>query len=216
MCFHKNVFKYIFEAYGLIGLAKKSVLLCIQGQYIILLLGKLTFFCCVEYLNSGIALLVFNDRTLFLKKFAYAIVFIHFVGGIISISYTVEVNRAFINLFWYCKYAGSLFLSNCGKEHYIIKFQLSWINFKVGLSPSKKHFLLLFASMIALQKWWKMIFISSLKLFWFSRYSNFCLDFLGIYKNSLIRKIRLISKFMTSQPGIKQNYNTRIAQYHTN
>ena len=27
-----------------------------------------------------------------------------------------------------------------------------------------------------------------------------CVDFLAMYKNSLIRKIRLISKFMTSQP----------------
>ena len=30
---------------------------------------------------------------------------------------------------------------------------------------------------------------------------NFCLNFFTMYKNSLIRKIRLISKFMTSQPG---------------
>ena len=39
------------------------------------------------------------------------------------------------------------------------------------------------------------------KLFSFSRYLNFCLDFLVTYKNGLIRKLRLISKFMTSQPG---------------
>ena len=37
------------------------------------------------------------------------------------------------------------------------------------------------------------------ELFLFSRYLIFCLDFL--VKNNLIRKIRLISKFMTSQPG---------------
>ena len=30
---------------------------------------------------------------------------------------------------------------------------------------------------------------------------NFCLDFLIKQKKDLIRKIRLISKFMTSQPG---------------
>ena len=35
----------------------------------------------------------------------------------------------------------------------------------------------------------------------FSRYLNFCLDFLVMQENDLIREIRLISKFMTSQPG---------------
>ena len=39
------------------------------------------------------------------------------------------------------------------------------------------------------------------KLFSFSRYLSFYLDFLVIYQNGLIRKIRLISKFMTSQSG---------------
>ena len=52
-------------------------------------------------------------------------------------------------------------------------------SFKVRLSPSKKKFLL-FTSMIALQKCSKMLFISSQKLFSFSRYLNFCLDFLGM------------------------------------
>ena len=49
---------------------------------------------------------------------------------------------------------------------------------KVGLSPSKK--IILFASMITLQKWRKITFISSQNLFSFSRYLNFCLDFLGM------------------------------------
>ena len=43
-----------------------------------------------------------------------------------------------------------------------------------------------------------MLFISPQKLFSFSRYISFCLDFLV---NGLVRKIILISKFMTSQPG---------------
>ena len=47
----------------------------------------------------------------------------------------------------------------------------------------------------------KNIFFFTLKLFLFSRYLIYCLDFLVMLKNSLIRKIRLISKFMTSQPG---------------
>ena len=35
----------------------------------------------------------------------------------------------------------------------------------------------------------------------FSRHLRFCLDFLVMYKNGLIRKTRLILKFMTSQTG---------------
>ena len=44
-------------------------------------------------------------------------------------------------------------------------------------------------------------FISPQKLFLFSRYLNFCLDFLVMYQNGLNRKIRLIANFMTSQSG---------------
>ena len=47
----------------------------------------------------------------------------------------------------------------------------------------------------------KMLFISPQKLFLFSRYLSFCLDFWVIQQNGLIRKIRLISNFITSQPG---------------
>ena len=46
----------------------------------------------------------------------------------------------------------------------------------------------------------KNAFYFTLKLFLLSIYFNFCLDFLVINKNGLIRKIRLISKFMGSQP----------------
>ena len=45
-----------------------------------------------------------------------------------------------------------------------------------------------------------MLFISP-KLFSFSRYLNFYLVFLVMYKNGLIRKMKLLSKFMTSQHG---------------
>ena len=44
-----------------------------------------------------------------------------------------------------------------------------------------------------------MLFISPQQLFSF--YLNFCLDFLVMEQNGLIRKIRLISNFMTSKPG---------------
>ena len=50
-------------------------------------------------------------------------------------------------------------------------------------------------------KGWKMLFISPQKLFSFSRYLSFCLDFFVMYENGVIRKIRLISNFMTSQRG---------------
>ena len=53
----------------------------------------------------------------------------------------------------------------------------------------------------ALQKWWKMLFISPYKFFSFSRYLSFFLDFLIMYKNVWIRKIRLILKLMKSQTG---------------
>ena len=39
------------------------------------------------------------------------------------------------------------------------------------------------------------------KALFFFRCLNFCPDFLVMYKNCLIRKLRLISKFMTSHTG---------------
>ena len=57
-------------------------------------------------------------------------------------------------------------------------------------------------------------------LFSFSRYLSFCLDFLVIYKNGLIRKI---STFMSKNlemyvvtPWLTNNRNTRIAHYLKN
>ena len=56
----------------------------------------------------------------------------------------------------------------------------------------------------ALEKWWKMLcFFSSL------RYLHFCPDFLDMFKNGLIRKLCLISKFMTPQAE-KQIISIRI------
>ena len=46
-----------------------------------------------------------------------------------------------------------------------------------------------------------MLFISPGKLFSFSRYLLFYLDVLVKYENGLVKKLRLISNFMTSQPG---------------
>ena len=50
-------------------------------------------------------------------------------------------------------------------------------------------------------KMMKNAFFSSRKLFSFLRYLSFCLVFLVMYRNGLIKKMRLISHFMTSQPG---------------
>ena len=47
------------------------------------------------------------------------------------------------------------------------------------------------------EKW----FISSEKIFLFSRYLSFYHDFWVMQQHGLIRKINLISNFMTSQPG---------------
>ena len=46
-----------------------------------------------------------------------------------------------------------------------------------------------------------MLFVSPQKLFLFSRYLNFYLDFLVMQQNNLIRKIKLTSNFMTPQLG---------------
>ena len=43
-------------------------------------------------------------------------------------------------------------------------------------------------------------FLFHLKSYFCSQVLKFCLDFSVIYKSGLIKKIRLISKFMTSQP----------------
>ena len=45
------------------------------------------------------------------------------------------------------------------------------------------------------------VFYFTLKALFVLKFLNFCLDFLVMQKNDLIRKIKLISKFMTSQPG---------------
>ena len=46
----------------------------------------------------------------------------------------------------------------------------------------------------------KMLFTFTVELFSFSRYLKFCLDFLVMNKNGLIKKIWLIWKFLTEKP----------------
>ena len=49
-----------------------------------------------------------------------------------------------------------------------------------------------------------MFYISPEKLFSFSRFIKINVYFLVIYDNGLIRKIKLISKFMTSHPLVNK------------
>ena len=48
-----------------------------------------------------------------------------------------------------------------------------------------------------------MFFISSKKLFSFSRYLSFCNNFWSCGKNSLSGEITLASRFMASRPGLQ-------------
>ena len=59
-----------------------------------------------------------------------------------------------------------------------------------------------------------MLFISSQKLFSFSRYLSFCHDFWSFWKNGLIRKI-LNFKIHDVTTWLTNNCNTYIAQYLT-
>ena len=70
---------------------------------------------------------------------------------------------------------------------------------KVCLTPFKKNNFICFNE--RLLKMMKNAFISSEKLFSFSRYLIFYHDFFVMQRNGLIRKIRLMSKFMTSTRG---------------
>ena len=63
-------------------------------------------------------------------------------------------------------YLGSLFAYN-------FPSRLTSINLKLASAIFYQNFI--FHEMIALQKLWKIFFISSKKLFLFSRYSNFCI-----------------------------------------
>ena len=61
--------------------------------------------------------------------------------------------------------------------------------------------IVLFASMKALYKRWEMLFFHLKSSFCSQDIWMFLLPFWSCRKDDLIRKIRLISKFMTSQPG---------------
>ena len=77
------------------------------------------------------------------------------------------------------------------------------MDIKVEISPSKK--IVLFASVKVLNKSNEKNFLFHLKIsFGFQDILIFALDFWLFRKNCNIRKIRLISKFMTSQAGVNK------------
>ena len=77
----------------------------------------------------------------------------------------------------------------------------------VGLSKVDIHFnFLLKGAMSGLRQFLAIesplkMMKNAFKALFFSRYLDFCLDFLVLQQNYLIMKIRLIPNFMTSQPG---------------
>ena len=74
----------------------------------------------------------------------------------------------------------------------LFEFCRSYKRFSSGISlailKSGSHLPKKFPSMKSIRKWWEVLFISPLKLFSFSRFLNFCLDFLLILKKQLDQK----------------------------
>ena len=110
--------------------------------------------------------------------------------------------------FW-CRWIFRIIFTSINLFYYTLKICINnkrcfirlLILIKVGLSPSKKICVIcLIESPLKIMK---NAFCFILKALFFSRYLRFCHDFLvkKCIKNGLIRKIRLTSKFMTSQPG---------------
>ena len=58
-----------------------------------------------------------------------------------------------------------------------------------------------------------MLFISTQKLFSFSRYLSFCLDFLVMHRKRLFKKIKINFKLYDVTAWLTNNCNTHIAQY---
>ena len=69
--------------------------------------------------------------------------------------------------------------------------------------------------MKAFQKWWKMLFIPSWKLFSFSTYLSFSHDFLVLLEKRLDLKDKVNFKIHDVTTWLTNNYNTHIAQYLT-
>ena len=83
-----------------------------------------------------------------------------------------------------------VFRADCNLEHYYKTYPAApqyrrpwcrewnyWLHVKIIIIKACVRYFLFFHQMIALQKLWKILFISSKKLFFFSRYLNFCIFF---------------------------------------
>ena len=89
-----------------------------------------------------------------------------------------------------------------------IRSETDWIPFHFGIYQHRVAFkgalsglrqLLTTESPLKMMK--NVFYFTSKVLTLFSRYLSFCLYFLATYQNSLLKKIRLISNFMMTQPG---------------
>ena len=58
-----------------------------------------------------------------------------------------------------------------------------------------------------------MLFISTKKLFSFSRYLSFCCDFIGHVAKRLDKKDKLNFKFYDVTAWLTNNYNTHVSQH---
>ena len=92
------------------------------------------------------------------------------------------------------QFSKEMLFSSFGSWKYFLERCLVTLCFKVGLSYSKKVSFICFNESPLMKAP-----LFQLKIFFFSRYLNFCPDlFVGMYENGFIRKLRLISKFVTS------------------
>ena len=64
--------------------------------------------------------------------------------------------------------------------------------------------------------YYKNAFYFILKVFSFSRYLNFCLDFLGMQKKQLDQKDKVNFEIYDVRASLTKNYKTHIAQYLMN
>ena len=81
------------------------------------------------------------------------------------------------------------------KKNILDKF---WECYDLNLCILKAQILINILALESPLRWWKLFLISPCNFLSLSRY--ICLDFSVMQKNDLIRKIRLISKFMASKP----------------
>ena len=78
------------------------------------------------------------------------------------------------------------------KVSFTLKFRYLFICMSLKLMSAIFYQIFIFHQMIALQKLWKMLFISSKKLFSFLRYLNFCISFFPSFFP--VSQIKLFSK----------------------